>query len=64
MYNCLVSETGSVQTKVFDLPSKGFVKQICRDGSKPVQNAFVEGFNGRQQHECLNEEIFDNLAVA
>ena len=31
---------------------------------KPMQNAFVESFNGRLRDECLNEHIFDNLAEA
>ena len=30
---------------------------------KPVQNAFVESFNGRFRDECLNEEWFTSLAV-
>ena len=28
---------------------------------KPVQNAFIESFNGRLRDECLNEHIFVNL---
>ena len=31
---------------------------------KPVQNAFVESFNGRFRDECLNEEWFVSLAHA
>jgi putative transposase len=31
---------------------------------KPVQNAFVESFNGRFRDECLNEEVFASLAEA
>ena len=31
---------------------------------KPMQNAFVESFNGRLRDECLNEHIFGNLAEA
>ncbi len=31
---------------------------------KPVQNAFVESFNGRFRDECLNEEWFTTLAHA
>ena len=31
---------------------------------KPMQNAFVESFNGRLRDECLNEHIFGNLALA
>ncbi len=31
---------------------------------KPVQNAFVESFNGRFRDQCLNEEWFTSLAHA
>jgi putative transposase len=31
---------------------------------KPVQNAFVESFNGRLRDECLNEHVFFSLAEA
>jgi putative transposase len=31
---------------------------------KPVQNAFVESFNGKFRDECLNEEVFAGLAEA
>ena len=31
---------------------------------KPVQNAFIESFNGKMQDECLNGEIFYSLKEA
>jgi len=31
---------------------------------KPVQNAYVESFNSRFRDECLNEEVFMDLADA
>lgn len=31
---------------------------------KPVQNAFVESFNGRLRDECLNEHVLSSLAEA
>jgi putative transposase len=31
---------------------------------KPVQNAFVESFNGKLRYECLNDHWFENLAQA
>ena len=31
---------------------------------KPVQNAFVESFNGRIRDECLNEHVFRSLSQA
>jgi len=34
------------------------------DPGKPVQNAYIESFNGRLRDECLNEHWFLNLAHA
>jgi len=34
------------------------------DPGKPVQNAFIESFNGRFRDECLNQHWFVNLAHA
>ncbi len=31
---------------------------------RPVENAFIESFNGRLRDECLNGEIFVNLDAA
>jgi putative transposase len=31
---------------------------------KPMQNGFVESFNGKLRDECLNEHLFDSLAQA
>ena len=31
---------------------------------KPMQNGFVESFNGRLRDECLNEQLFVSLAEA
>ncbi|MET4702534.1 transposase InsO family protein [Constrictibacter sp. MBR-5] len=31
---------------------------------KPQQNGFGESFNGKLRDECLNEEVFANLAEA
>ena len=31
---------------------------------KPMQNGFVESFNGRLRNECLNEHLFSNLNEA
>ena len=31
---------------------------------KPQRNGFVESFNGKMYDECLNEEVFANLAEA
>jgi putative transposase len=31
---------------------------------KPMQNGFVENFNGRLRDECLNEHLFSSLPAA
>ena len=31
---------------------------------KPMQNGFVESFNGRLRDECLNENLFSSYAQA
>lgn len=31
---------------------------------KPMQNGFVESFNGRMRDECLNEHLFDSMRHA
>jgi len=36
----------------------------CIAPGKPMQNAFVESFNGRMRDECLNETLFHGLAHA
>jgi putative transposase len=32
--------------------------------AKPMQNAFIESFNGKLRDECLNEHVFTGLAEA
>ena len=34
------------------------------DPGKPVQNAFIESFNGKFRDECLNQNWFENLEAA
>lgn len=31
---------------------------------KPIENCFMESFNGRFRDECLNTHLFPNLALA
>lgn len=31
---------------------------------KPIQNAYIESFNSRFRHECLNAEMFNDLEDA
>lgn len=40
------------------------VKLHFIEPGKPVQNAFIESFNGRMRDECLNEHWFINLREA
>jgi putative transposase len=43
--------------------SRGIQLQFIRPG-KPVENAFIESFNGKFRDECLNESWFATLADA
>ncbi len=40
------------------------VELRCIAPGKPTQNAFIESFDGRFRHECLNENWFVNLLGA
>ena len=40
------------------------VKLSFIDPGKPTQNAYIESFNGKFRDECLNDELFFNLADA
>ena len=40
------------------------VRQDFIEPGKPVQNAFIESFNGRLREECLSPHWFTNLADA
>ncbi len=41
----------------------GIALDFIRPG-KPVDNAYVESFNGKRRDECLNEQFFLDLADA
>lgn len=44
-----------------------YEKQIMQafiDPGKPVQNAYIESFNGKLRDECLNQNLFRNLEEA
>jgi putative transposase len=55
-----------------EFTSKKMIKWACNKGvnlhyidpGKPIQNAFVESFNGRFRDECLNQYWFTGLADA
>lgn len=40
------------------------VRLDCIRPGRPVENAFIESFNGRLRDECLNVEVFDDLRAA
>ena len=74
--NLLVARRGKPVTIVSDkgteMTSWAMLEWINRTGidwhyiapGKPQQNGFVESFNGKLRDECLNEEVFANLAEA
>jgi putative transposase len=40
------------------------VPRACIRPGKPVENAFIESFNGRLRDECVNGQQFTSLADA
>lgn len=40
------------------------IEHIFIDPGKPMQNGFIESFNGRLRDECLNQNWFQNVAHA
>jgi putative transposase len=62
----LVSDNGSEFTsRAFDAwaYARGVKLEYIHPG-KPVQNAFIESFNGSFRDECLNLHWFQSLADA
>jgi putative transposase len=62
----IVSDNGTELTSwaVLEWTNRTGVEWHYIAPGKPVQNAFVESFNGRFRDECLNEEVFTSLAEA
>ncbi len=72
----LIAERGKPQTIVSDngteMTSNAILKWTQDQGvnwhyiapGKPMQNGFVESFNGRLRDECLNETLFTSLRHA
>ena len=59
-----VSLTGERVSRVLErLAAKGVKLHFIRPG-KPVENAYIESFNGRFRDECLNEHIFRTIEEA
>jgi len=40
------------------------IQHILIQPGRPMQNGYIESFNGKFRDECLNEQWFDNLAQA
>jgi len=40
------------------------IEHLLIDPGRPMQNGYIESFNGRFRDECLNENVFANLAHA
>lgn len=62
----IVVDNGSelVSKALDEWPYRNGVRLHFIEPGKPVQNAFIESFNGKFQDECLNEHWFTNLADA
>ena len=62
----IVSDNGTEMTSraVLEWSNRSDVAWHYIAPGKPQQNGFVESFNGKLRDECLNEEVFANLAEA
>lgn len=62
----IVSDNGAEMTSraVLDWTNRTGIAWHYIAPGKPLQNGFVESFNGRLRDECLNEEVFATLAEA
>jgi putative transposase len=62
----IVSDNGTELTSnaILSWTSKASVNWHYIDPGKPVQNAFIESFNGRLRDEFLNETLFTSLMQA
>lgn len=72
----LITERGAPEEIVSDngteFTSKAILKFACEEGinwryiepGKPIQNAYIESFNGKLRDECLNENWFSSLDEA
>ncbi|KQO75928.1 integrase [Rhizobium sp. Leaf262] len=62
----VVSNNGTEMTSlaVLEWCQSTHVEWHCIAPGKPMQNGFVESFNGSFRDECLNETLFSSLAQA
>ncbi len=62
----IVCDNGTEYTSLvmFDWAQRSGVGLQFIQPGKPSQNGFCESFNGRVRDECLNENLFSNLAEA
>ena len=61
----IVSDNGTELTSIAVLQwAAARVAWHYIEPGKPVQNAFIESFNGRLRDECLNEHVFLSLTEA
>jgi putative transposase len=66
-YPCMVvSDNGTELTSnaILTWQQDQKVEWHCIAPGKPMQNGFVESFNGRLRDECLNEHLFSSLRHA
>jgi putative transposase len=63
---CVVSDNGTelTSTAILRWSQERRVEWHYIAPGKPMQNGFVESFNGRLRDECLNETLFTSLAHA
>ena len=62
----IINDNGTELTSnaILALCSEDQITGTTSNPGKPVQNAFIESFNGRLQDELLNETLFTSLQYA
>jgi len=62
----IVSDNGTELTSnaILAFATECEIEWHCIAPGKPMQNGFVESFNGRMRDELLNETMFRNMAHA
>jgi putative transposase len=61
----MVDNGGEFVSRAMD--AWAYAHHVCLDfirPGKPVENAFVESFNGKLRDECLNSHVFTSVAEA
>ena len=62
----ILSDNGSEFTSIAmsEWAHRKGIEHVFTDPGRPMQNGYIESFNGKLRDECLNENWFRNIAEA